>query len=475
MARGTGSPPRHARSDVGPAGRLGGRLRRIRIWPPLLKHGVRPLLVVSDAAACLAAALVVRPPLAAALAFSISVLALFALGDLYRSRLQLALLDDVPPMVGRILVAAAPPLALVELMASGPVGPVLTRISLTALLAGVLIFAGRSACYLLVRHLRTTGRVSHPTLIIGTSQVGRELADVLRTRREYGLRPEGFLDHRSHSGTLPVRGEPEDLPQLLAEGRIRVLVLAYGALPEHRLVELIRTCHRHRCEVFVVPRLYELHHVAGDMDMVWGMPLLRLRRWANLSPAWRLKRVLDVSVALVALLVASPVMALCAIAVRLEGGPGIIFRQERVGIDGRAFVLMKFRSLRPVDESESQTNWNIAHDDRLGPVGRRLRASSLDELPQLFNVLRGDMSLVGPRPERPHFVREFSREHPGYAFRHRVPCGLTGLAQVNGLRGDTSILQRARFDNFYIENWSLWLDIKILLRTTVAVFRAPGA
>jgi lipopolysaccharide/colanic/teichoic acid biosynthesis glycosyltransferase len=136
---------------------------------------------------------------------------------------------------------------------------------------------------------------------------------------------------------------------------------------------------------------------------------------------------------------------------------------------------MKFRSLRPLDESESQTQWNIAHDDRLGPVGRFLRVSSIDELPQLFNILRGDMSFVGPRPERPHFVEQFDQLYRGYSARHRVPSGLTGWAQVHGLRGDTSIDARARFDNFYIENWSLWLDLKILLRTVVSVFKAPGA
>ena len=160
---------------------------------------------------------------------------------------------------------------------------------------------------------------------------------------------------------------------------------------------------------------------------------------------------------------------------RLETGRGVIFRQERVGRDGVPFELMKFRSLKPIDETESQTNWNISHDNRVGPVGRFLRKTSLDELPQLFNILRGDMSLVGPRPERPHFVAQFGELYTGYADRHRVPSGLTGWAQIHGLRGNTPIDQRARFDNFYIENWTLWLDIKIILRTVVSVFTKPGS
>jgi lipopolysaccharide/colanic/teichoic acid biosynthesis glycosyltransferase len=130
--------------------------------------------------------------------------------------------------------------------------------------------------------------------------------------------------------------------------------------------------------------------------------------------------------------------------------------------------------MRPVDEDESRTNWSIADDRRVGPVGRFMRRTSLDELPQLWNILRGDMTIVGPRPERPFFVEKFSAEHPHYAMRHRVPVGLTGLAQVSGLRGDTPISDRARFDNYYIENWSLWLDVKVILRTVAEVFRGGG-
>ncbi len=167
-------------------------------------------------------------------------------------------------------------------------------------------------------------------------------------------------------------------------------------------------------------------------------------------------------------------MAACALAVRWEGGPGVIFRQERVSVDGRPFDVLKFRSLRPVDETESKTNWNIKHDDRLGPVGRFLRMTSLDELPQLWNIIEGDMSLVGPRPERPYFVEQFSAYIPRYTARHRVPAGLTGWAQIHGLRGDTSIEERARFDNYYIENWSPWLDMKIGLRTICQVVQRQG-
>lgn len=241
------------------------------------------------------------------------------------------------------------------------------------------------------------------------------------------------------------------------------------------MIDLIRNCDRMNCEIFVVPRLFEVHHVSNDMDYIWGMPLTRLRRGAHRSSSWRLKRLFDILASAVALVLLSPLMAAIALAVRIEGGPGILFRQMRIGIDGREFRVLKFRSLRPVDETESATNWNISHDDRLGPVGKVIRKTSLDELPQLFNILRGEMSVVGPRPERPHFVEQFRHLHPRYFARHRVPCGLTGWSQIHGLRGDTSISDRARLDNYYVENWSLWLDVKIILRTVSSVFTRAGS
>ncbi|MEU8963879.1 sugar transferase, partial [Streptomyces sp. NPDC048491] len=176
-----------------------------------------------------------------------------------------------------------------------------------------------------------------------------------------------------------------------------------------------------------------------------------------------------------ALLLASPVLAVCALVLRRSDGPGVLFRQERIGAGGRAFTLLKFRTLRPDTAHEAATRWNIADDTRMSRAGNFMRRTSLDELPQLWNVIRGDMSLVGPRPERPFFVAQFSQAHPGYAARHRMPVGLTGLAQVQGLRGDTSIEDRARYDNYYIDHWSLWQDLCILLRTAVCLVRPTGS
>jgi lipopolysaccharide/colanic/teichoic acid biosynthesis glycosyltransferase len=177
-----------------------------------------------------------------------------------------------------------------------------------------------------------------------------------------------------------------------------------------------------------------------------------------------MKRAIDVIAALAGLVLVAPVLLVLAVAVRIEGGPGVLFRQQRVGQHGRLFTLHKLRSLRPA-AGEGDVQWNIDQDARLGPVGRFIRRTSLDELPQLWNVLVGDMSLVGPRPERPFFVDRFAETVPGYADRHRVPVGLTGLAVVRGLRGDTSIPERAQADNDYADRWSLGLDVLIILKT----------
>jgi exopolysaccharide biosynthesis polyprenyl glycosylphosphotransferase len=224
-------------------------------------------------------------------------------------------------------------------------------------------------------------------------------------------------------------------------------------------------------EVHVVPRFFELGLApeGPDVEQIWGIPLYRVRRAALRDAAWKVKRGIDVAVSLSMLVLLSPVFAAIALAVRLSSPGPIMFRQVRVGQHGRQIEVLKFRTLRV--NTDSDITWSVEDDPRQTAVGKWLRRLSLDELPQLVNVLRGDMSVVGPRPERPHYVNRFSAQVVGYSDRHRLPVGLTGLAQVHGLRGDTSIEERARFDNFYIEHWSPWQDVKIVLRTGGAIFR----
>lgn len=441
----------------------------------LLRYGVSPFLVVADVLAWLGSVLLTGAGTGGELVVLALTLTLYASARLYSSRLSLSALDDLPALVGRALAAAALATSFALLL-----DPTLVDAGLlgTAAVFATLAVTLRAVSYAVVRRFRSRGWVSHPTLVLGAGRIGGQIVRMLLEHREYGLRPVGFLDRdpllQEAERPVPLLGGHESLASVIVEFGVRDVVVAFGNVPESDMVDIIRTCDRLEAEIFFVPRLFELHTTSRDMDQVWGLPLVRLRRAAFRSPMWRLKRLFDIVASGSALLVLAPVMGAVALGVRLEGGPGILFRQERVGLDGRPFEVLKFRSLKPVDESESATNWNISHDDRLGPVGRFIRATSLDELPQLLNILRGDMTVVGPRPERPHFVQEFTRLFPRYTARHRVPAGLTGWAQVHGLRGDTSIEDRARFDNYYIENWSLWSDIKIILRTVSAVLARKG-
>ncbi len=439
-------------------------------WEPLLTDGVRPMLVMGDLGACLISLPAGNGYLTTELAFAAILILLFHDGGLYRSRLALSVLDDLPCILRRWLMAMA--------MLLG--GCLLLGVHTTlghAFAVGIAVVVIRALLYFVVRTLRRSGTVAHPTIVIGAEDAGRDVVSQLRAHPECGLRPLGFIDRDAdlEGLVLPLFGGPAELTTVLERHQPHALLLTPGAMREDETVTLVRACQKHRCEVFVLPRLHEVTQVNDDMDFLGDLPLMRLRRSAYRSMSWQLKRGIDIVFSALALVLLSPVLAACAVAVRLEGGPGVIFRQERVGCDGVRFQLLKFRSMRPVNEQESRTQWNIATDNRVGLIGRLLRITSLDELPQLFNILRGDMSVVGPRPERPHFVEEFGRLYRGYHARHRVPCGLTGWAQIHGLRGNTSIEERSRLDNFYIENWSLWLDMKIILRTTISVFTAPGS
>jgi exopolysaccharide biosynthesis polyprenyl glycosylphosphotransferase len=444
--------------------------------PWWLRAGVRPYLLLGDVAAFVIATAITQPTSPIHVVVLLIYLVAFYVAGLYRSRLELSLLDDLPYIVGASIVGIAFKLATISLLPDVDPPPQQLLHGGVLLVAVLLI---RATAYWVVRRARCRGSVRHRTLIVGAGKVGVRLAHSLQERPYYGLDPVGFVDcelPEEGAELLPadVVGTYDDLGRVIREHAIRDVIVAFGSAGEDDLVDMLRICDRLDIEVFLVPRLFELHNANRYTDEIWGVPLIRVRRAVFRSPWWKVKRLADVVVAAVALVCVSPVMAVCALAVRYEGGPGIIFRQQRVGIDGRPFDVLKFRSLRPVDDTESQTNWNIKHDDRLGPVGRFIRATSLDELPQLWNILRGDMSLVGPRPERPHFVQQFAGHIPRYTARHRVPAGLTGWAQAHGLRGDTSIEERARFDNYYIENWSPWLDVKIVLKTVGQVVRRQG-
>lgn len=427
-----------------------------------------------------AAALALRPDRSPLVVLAGAVAAALVAGsaDLHRSRLVLSILEDLPKVAVTAVVAATVLVAVDP--ERGAVAPAVD-LALTAGASFVAMALLRSIVYAVAHTRRRSGLGSHPVVIVGSGAIGVRLARTFLARPQHGLRPVGMIDSDPEVDprTLPVPylGPISRLEGAMDDLGVHDVVFAFPGQPDDETIEAVRRCLVRDHQVFVVPRFFEMMGLDRHrrVEVIGDVAVMRLRRWGLRPFSLGAKRALDVVASTLALVVLAPIMGICALAVRLETGPGIIFRQLRIGRHGRPFQLYKFRSLKPANEHESATNWSIDLDDRLGPVGRFLRRTSLDELPQLVNVLRGDMSLVGPRPERPHFVKQFVRLHERYDDRHRVDAGLTGWAQVNDLRGDTPIDARVRFDNHYIENWSLWTDIKILLRTARAVARpAPG-
>lgn len=448
------------------------RSTRSERWASL--HGDIVLLAAVDTAAVVGITRILGGRLEMLVA--LLAVAFCAVSPLYRFRPQLSLLDDLPRLAGRVMLAVG----------VGVTAQALDRSMVDTrrfLLVGVQVFAAlvitRLATYPLVRHGRVAGWFAQPTLILGDDRGGERLASVFREHPEYGLLPVGVLGAETApvgtSWPAPVLGGLADLADVLEDHHVRRVIAQLVPSSGHELSDVLRTCAAAHAELMFVPRQHEFAADVTHGTHAWGLPLMPLHGGAFASPTWPLKRAFDVSVSGLALVLISPVLLACALAVLLESGRPVLFRQERVGINGKCFELLKFRSMRPVGRAAADQEWIVADQSRLGPVGRLLRRTSLDELPQLWNVLVGHMSLVGPRPERPHFVNEFSATYDRYQDRHRVPVGMTGLAQVHGLRGDTSIEDRVRFDNYYIEAWSLWGDLKILMRTAVAVFTRPGS
>ncbi|WSP95604.1 exopolysaccharide biosynthesis polyprenyl glycosylphosphotransferase [Streptomyces sp. NBC_01233] len=461
-------PPRGPRTDQARSAVRPQRVRR--------RGRVLPLLT-TDALAAVLTATTLPAPVAAPVVVALPVLlaALHAHAGLYRPRLAPSALLELPALAGRSAVlwcGAAAVLASVD-----PARAMGWNLLFTAVcLQVVLACAGRG----LVNQLQRRAAVRRPAsaLVVGPGAGASAVAAALHGRPEFGLRPVGLADTaaatEADSGALPYLATHEDIRRAVIQNSVRHAVFTRPPEADERTASLVRLFHDHGCRLWLADPAGTAKvtgmRLAHPADQLWGyavQPLLPrparpLERWA--------KRGIDSVLALVALIAAAPVMGLCALAVRLWDGPGVIFRQERVGLYGRPFTLLKFRTLR-ADEHEAATRWTVAGDRGMSPVGSFLRKSSLDELPQLWNVVRGDMSLVGPRPERPFFVAKFSTVHPGYEARHRMPVGITGLAQINGLRGDTSIEDRARFDNHYIDTWSLWQDLWILARTAASFFR----
>ncbi len=326
--------------------------------------------------------------------------------------------------------------------------------------------------------------LASPTLVVGAGVVGAQLVKRLVEEPRYGLRPVGFLDAdplpsvgRSGLSSVPVLGTPLDLACAVARTGATRVIMAFSSGPDRDLVDTVKECQQLGVSVSLIPRLYEAMDERATLDHVGGLPLLTLQSTNPRGWQFAVKHAFDRGFALVALIACAPLMILIALAVRLSSTGPVFFRQRRVGRDGHVFDLLKFRTMY---DRRAGDGWEppdgcapggVEGVDNRTAIGRFLRESSLDELPQLINVLVGDMSLIGPRPERPEFVERFAVEVDRYEDRHRVKSGITGWSQVNGLRGQTSISDRVEFDNYYIRNWSLLLDARIMALTIAEVLR----
>jgi exopolysaccharide biosynthesis polyprenyl glycosylphosphotransferase len=320
----------------------------------------------------------------------------------------------------------------------------------------------------LLRWQWTKGNLRSRALVFGTDVLAREMAVEMAHRRDYGVDVVGFLDPSSGAGRLrlpaPAYGAGSDMVGLVElTGADRLIIGPAATADDAEAASAARRAAELGLAVFVVPRFHELGMGMDSMtpDRVRGYPLVRLQRSVHPRVALRLKRVLDVVVAGTVLALMAPIGLLVAGLIKLTSPGPVLFRQARVGQHGRTIMISKFRSMTVSDSSDF--DWTA--EARITPIGAWLRRTNIDELPQLWTVLRGGMSLVGPRPERPVFVARFSFEVPGYDERHRMPVGLTGLSQILGLRGDSSIPERTKYDNLYIDQWSLGNDVLILLKT----------
>ena len=416
------------------------------------------------------------PPAVWMVAFAGLCVLLYAKRGLYRPRFRLRALDDVLSVAVATTIAAMAVLSLRALL--GDSQDVLAESLRPWAFAFVYVSAGRAALYWAQSRSREHGESIQPTLIVGAGRVGELVAKRLLENPDLGLRPVAFLDKEpladtQHSVGLPVVGASWDLDETIDRYGIQQVVVTFSTAPEEVLLRLVRRCEERGVAVAIVPRLFERMPEQLTIEHLGGLPLVMPRRADPTDWQFDVKYALDRIVAAAALLLLSPLCAFVVVVIRLTMGKPIFFRQARVGRDGRTFEMLKFRSMldSPGDQVPAAAArpglapGGVEGKDRRTRFGGLLRRTSIDELPQLINVLRGEMSLVGPRPERPEFVSQFAESVPRYSDRHRVKSGITGWAQVSGLRGKTSIVDRAEWDNFYIENFSLWLDLKIVLMT----------
>ncbi len=344
-------------------------------------------------------------------------------------------------------------------------------------LAIIFVTLGRWFYSLFVRFLQKRGFGRQKVLVVGSGDIGRMLIQKLQGVNDAGHEVVGYIEANGELMQIadaPRLGRPADIPEVIEQHGIDEVVIGLPEASHRELVRIISLCEREKVSIKVFPDVFQIMATEVTVSDLAGLPLLSVRDVALRGWKLSLKRAYDLSVAVPALIFLSPFMLLIALLIKLESPGPVFYIQERMGLDARPFPTLKFRSMRTDAESRGP-GWTTPDDPRKTKLGAILRKLSVDELPQFINVIRGDMSVVGPRPERPVYVEQFRQYIPRYMERHREKAGITGWAQINGLRGDTSIVERTKYDLWYIENWSLWLDFKITLLTIVRIFTDRNA
>ncbi len=314
-------------------------------------------------------------------------------------------------------------------------------------------------------------------LVIGSGDVARMIVHKALASPKLGYKVVGVIytnGDRTPIPNVPILGEVKDIPKVISDHEVEEIIIAMPEASHQELVDIIALCERDKVGIKVFPDVFQIMAKEVGIGDLGGLPLITVRDVVLRGWKLSLKRGMDIVLSAIGLVMLSPFMLLTAILIKLESPGPVFYVQERMGLDAKPFPMLKFRSMRQ-DAEANGPGWTRANDPRRTKLGAILRKLSIDELPQLINVLLGDMSLVGPRPERPVYVEQFKRSIPRYMERHKEKAGITGWAQVNGLRGDTSIAERTKYDLWYIENWSIWLDIKILLMTIFKVFTDRNA
>jgi exopolysaccharide biosynthesis polyprenyl glycosylphosphotransferase len=482
-----------------------------RRWPIALDAA---MLIVAAGSMRLASLVLdkVTPPVIWDACFFALVLIGFGLRGFYGSRIRPNLLDETRTIVSATAVATMGVITARVILTDDI--HLASQTSFLWVMAVASLTAGRAGLF--YGHARAIRRGhGKPTLIVGAGKVGSLVARRLTQRPEFGLRPVGFLDNdpleiEGEHKPVPVLGASWNLEELIAEHGVEHVIFTFSTAPHSVVLGMVRRCQDLGVTTSLVPRLFEVAVERVSVEHLGGLPLFAMRPANPKGWQFTIKYTIDRIVAAFLLLLISPLMIGLALAAKISMGGPIFFRQRRVGMDGREFEILKFRTMKDAahsvdgsgngsrpssgngsgnrtgNGSAAAANGNgislpndtapggVEGEDRRTRVGRFLRRTSLDEVPQLINVLRGDMSIIGPRPERPEFVALFGQDVHRYTDRHRVKSGITGWAQIHGLRGQTSISDRAEWDNYYIENWSLWLDFKIALMTIPCLLMGHG-